>query len=87
MEARGVILWPTMFLASDNSPEILGEGGGGEMPTDPRTDRHPDDGTPGKFPDPPDNSKPYEAPGGAGTGTSDEPAKTPPSHPNPPDKR
>lgn len=46
-------------------------------PNDPRTDQHPNDGTPGRFPDPPDNSEPYPAPGGAGTGTRDDPARQP----------
>lgn len=45
--------------------------------SDPRTDRHPDDGTPGTYPDPPDNSKPQPAPGGAGTGTKGDPGNEP----------
>lgn len=35
--------------------------------TDPRKDQNPNDGTPGgAYPDPPENSKPFPAPGGAG---------------------
>lgn len=45
------------------------------MADDPRTDKHPNDGVPGKYPDPPSNSKPQPAPGGAGTGTEGDPAK------------
>jgi len=48
---------------------------------DPRTDRHPDDGTSGTYPPPPSNSEPKEAPGGLGTGTSTDPAKEPAAQP------
>ena len=40
---------------------------------DPRTDKHPETGTPGKYPVPPGDAKP--APGGAGTDTEGDPAK------------
>jgi hypothetical protein len=49
------------------------------MAEDPRTDRHPDDGVPGKYPTPP--GEPKEAPGGAGTGTEDAPEKAPDAQP------
>lgn len=52
---------------------------------DPRDDQHPGDGTPGKFPTPPGQTVP--APGGAGTGTENDPSKhTPPSPHVPPDQ-
>lgn len=54
------------------------------MPNDPRPDRHPNDGTPGSYPPPPDNSNPSKAPGGLGTGTENDPAKEPGAQPNPP---
>jgi hypothetical protein len=50
---------------------------------DPRTDRHPDDGTPGKYPQPPGKTEP--APGGLGNEpdttkpSSNEPKPFPPS--------
>ena len=41
---------------------------------DPRPDQNPkDDPRTPKFPDPPEPSKPFPAPGGAGTGTKDDP--------------
>lgn len=47
---------------------------------DPRTDQHPNDGTPGGFPEV-GKSKPVPAPGGAGTGTRHDPASEPPPEP------
>lgn len=47
--------------------------------SDPRTDRHPETGTPGPFPTPPGQVEP--GPGGVGTGTKDDPAKAPPAQP------
>jgi hypothetical protein len=49
------------------------------MGDDPRTDRHPGDGVPGTYPTPP--GEPQPAPGGAGTGTKDDPAKAPDAQP------
>lgn len=57
--------------------EVMGD------PKDPRIDRHPNDGTPGKSYEPPDNSRPKDAPGGVGTGTKDDPAKAPAAQPKP----
>lgn len=48
---------------------------------DPRTDQHPNDGTPGKFPEP-GQSNPQKAPGGAGTGTRNDPAREPAAQPD-----
>ncbi len=48
--------------------------------SDPRTDRHPDDGVPGKYPTPAGDTP--KAPGGAGTGTKDDPAKAPEAQPH-----
>jgi len=42
------------------------------MANDPRTDRYPNDGTPGSYPTP--EGEPQPAPGGVGTGTRDDPA-------------
>ena len=44
-----------------------------EDPKDPREDRHPETGAPGKYPTP--EGKPKDAPGGLGTGTEDDPSK------------
>ena len=49
------------------------------MANDPRTDRHPETGAPGSYPTPPGEPKP--APGGAGTGTENDPAKAPDAQP------
>lgn len=53
--------------------------------SDPRTDRHPDDGVPGSYPTP--SGEPKEAPGGAGTGTENAPEKEPAAQPDKTDKR
>lgn len=47
--------------------------------TDPRTDRHPEDGATSH--EPPTNSKPQPAEGGVGTGTKTDPAKAPDAGP------
>lgn len=49
----------------------------GDGKSDPRPDQHPDDGVPGKYPDPPDNSKTQPAPGGVGTDTPNDPSNAP----------
>jgi hypothetical protein len=49
--------------------------------TDPREDRHPETGTPGKYPTPPGDAKP--APGGAVTGTEPKESKTDGGTPKP----
>ena len=50
------------------------------MADDPRTDRHPETGAPGKYPTPPGEPKP--APGGAGTGTKNAPENEPAAQPD-----
>lgn len=55
------------------------------MADDPRTDRHPETGVPGKYPTPPGEPKP--APGGAGTGTENAPENEPAAQPDHDDKR
>lgn len=48
---------------------------------DPRTDRHPETGAgPEKYPTP--KGQPEKAPGGVGTGTSNDPAKEPAAQPD-----
>lgn len=49
------------------------------MADDPREDKHPETGTPGKYPTPEGEPKP--APGGAGTGTEDAPENEPDAQP------
>lgn len=50
------------------------------MSEDPRTDQHPETGTPSKYPTSPGDAEP--APGGAGTGTEGAPENEPDAQPD-----